>query len=58
MTERQIYKLKWFFSRQEFVEKFVRTQTPVIIQGCKYEQFEEFDLSVEAVTKVKNQPLP
>ena len=44
----------FIFSRNEFIQKFVRTQTPVIIEGCPYEQFEEYDLSVEAVTKVRH----
>jgi len=41
-------------SREEFVERFVRTMTPVVLVGCDYAWLENGrDLSVEAVAKVK-----
>ena len=37
----------------EFIEKYVRTMTPVIIHGCDYSWLNQLDLSLDGVTKVK-----
>ena len=38
---------------KEFVEKYVRTMTPVLIQGCDFEWLNTVNLSLPEATKVR-----
>ena len=40
-------------TQKEFVEKYVRTSTPVLIQGCNFNWLDDVDLDLPSATKVK-----
>ena len=41
-------------SENEFIEKFVRTHTPVILQNCEgYEWIQKYDFTIEKLAKVE-----
>ena len=37
---------------KEFIEKYIRTMTPVLIQGCDFEWLNEMNFSLPSATKV------
>ena len=47
-----IQRISCTMSEKEFVEKYVRTLTPVLIQGCDFEWLNEVDLSLSSAVKV------
>ena len=42
-------------TQKEFVEKYVRTSTPVLIQGCNFNWLDDVDLDLPSATKVKSE---
>jgi hypothetical protein len=51
-----IKRINCDISESEFVEKYVRTMTPVIITGCDYKWFQKrFDTTVSGIVRVRKQ---
>ena len=40
-------------TQKEFVKKYVRTSTPVLIQGCNFNWLDDVELNLPSAAKVK-----
>ena len=53
-----IHKHSCDISEEDFVHKFIRTRTPVILTDCEgFERLQQFHISVEALAKVTFQSI-
>ena len=41
-------------AEKEFIEKYIRTMTPVLIQGCDFEWLKTVDLNLPSAAKVSS----
>ena len=48
-----IQRIPCTMTQKEFVEKYVRTSTPVLIQGCNFNWLDDVGLDLLSATKVK-----
>ena len=47
-----IQRISCTMTQKEFVEKYVRTSTPVLIQGCNFSWLDNVDLDLPSAAKV------
>ena len=50
-----IQRISCTMTQKEFVEKYVRTSTPVLIQGCNFNWLDDVDLDLPNAAKVNQE---
>ena len=50
-----IQRISCTMTQKEFVEKYVRTSTPVLIQGCNFNWLDDVDLDLSNAAKVNQE---